>query len=59
MTLCEYPVPPINGACDACMVGFQLLEDAWSYGPTVDEFEFLIGYVCNIFPEGEIKEECK
>ena len=22
MTACEYPIPPINSACDACLVGF-------------------------------------
>ena len=58
MTACEYPLPPIDSVCDVCMVGFTVLEDIWSYGPTVDAFESLLDYVCYIFPEGQWRSEC-
>ncbi|CAL5970927.1 Saposin [Hexamita inflata] len=58
MSACEYPLPPINGACDACMVGFTFLEDLWSQDLGIELMEFVLEYVCYIFPEGKWRDEC-
>lgn len=59
MTACEYPVPPINSACEACMVGFTFLEDLLKYKPTQHLIEAGLNYICFIFPEGDLRSECQ
>ncbi|CAL5970893.1 Saposin [Hexamita inflata] len=58
MTACEYPIPPINGVCDVCLIGFTFLEDLFSLDLGLDLMEYVIDYVCYIFPEGQWRDEC-
>lgn len=58
MDACDYPINPINAGCDACLVGFQFLEDVWSFTPSEKAIESLLDYVCYIFPEGEWRTNC-
>ncbi|CAL5970838.1 Saposin [Hexamita inflata] len=58
MTACEYPIPPINGVCDVCLIGFTFLEDLFSLDLGLDLMEYVLDYVCYIFPEGKWREEC-
>ena len=58
LSACDYPLPPINTGCDACLVGFGFLEDLWSYKPTEEMIEIALEYVCNIFPSGDARNEC-
>ena len=58
MTACTYPLPPINGVCDVCVIAFSFLEDLWSYGPSEHVLEFALDYVCVIFPEGTARKDC-
>lgn len=58
MGACEYPIDPINGACDGCVLGFTVLTDIWSYGPSVELLESLLDMICNMFPAGQWRDEC-
>jgi hypothetical protein len=59
MTACDYPVPPINSACDACLVGFTFIEDLFKFKPTEKLIEQALNYVCQIFPAGNLRDECE
>jgi hypothetical protein len=59
MTACDYPFPPVDCGCDACLVGFTFIEDLFEFPPTQDLIEDALHYICYLFPKGDLREECK
>jgi len=58
MKACDFPLPNVTTSCDLCTIAFTVLEDFVEYAPTEKEIEFLIDYICNIFPSGTDRNEC-
>ncbi|CAL5988348.1 Saposin [Hexamita inflata] len=51
MGACDYPLPPISSGCDMCMAGMIFLEDLMSVDLGLELIEFVLDYVCEIFPD--------
>ncbi|CAL6037540.1 Saposin [Hexamita inflata] len=51
MGACDYPLPPISSTCEMCMVGMIFLEDLASNELGLELVEFVLDYVCEIFPD--------
>jgi hypothetical protein len=59
MQACTYPIPQnVTDGCDICTIGFTALEDLMTYTPSVETFEFLVDYICYIFPSGSQRQQC-
>lgn len=57
---CDYPIDPVNPACDACLVGFEFFKNIWDFGPTEEVIEKLLDEICLMFPENTpFRTECQ
>lgn len=59
MTACDVPLPPYDPVCDVCIVGFQFLEDVIAFQPTEEVIEWVLDYICYIFPAGQYRDQCE
>ena len=59
MGACDYPIDPIDSVCQICEIGFGFLEDIMAFGPTEEMIEWVLNYICYIFPEGSIRDTCE